>query len=613
VGTISRSSGAEFKYFAQNNINGQGDYPIPCGTEILGTGADTTFVYGGSGTPQGIHLRNFCIRDNTSGSVGIDFTYTQSSTIENVLVQADTAFVMGSGPYGCSCYNQFWNFKVMGISYGLKLLAGSNSNKFYGGLQWASSSSGTGIYIAGADNDFYGPDIEGTHLAADIYGSDNFLGQGYYEANGTPPTLELGATGNTLQGGAGLGAYDLSGNNSNYYFSPDGLNLSSGIGVGERLIFGYNLIDACGSPGNFGNACWNQYSQIADFAQSGVTEIWWGGFLGKIGLFGHSPLISGDLSTYGGENFNGAFSVSALGTPSAPSLGCPSSGTGTTYTYYLVAHDFNGGVTLPSSPATIQCPNAPSATYPVSIIPPEGQITAVTVNSGGTGYAVGNSVGLVKSSDTVAAVATFTVTSISGGGSTGPVTGLAITNGGQGYTSAFPHGSNVATVTLSGSGTGLTVNVTAAPLMDGVNIWDILAGDTSHLLLSGRCGSSAPICQDTGQTRSAYTGPTRDSTGDQSVSGKLTVRGAINNGIATTTNTDNRGKITLSSGTGSYTFTQGPGAAGVWTTAPVCIIQDDTTMANLATSTKTVTTSTLTITGSVGTGDTYSYICWPGN
>jgi hypothetical protein len=149
--------------------------------------------------------------------------------------------------------------------------------------------------------------------------------------------------------------------------------------------------------------------------------------------------------------------------------------------------------------------------------------------------------------------------------------------------------------------------------MDGVNIWDILAGDTSHLLLSGRCGSSAPICQDTGQTRSAYTAPTRDSTGDQSVSGKLTVRGAINNGIATTTNTDNRGKITLSSGTGSYTFTQGPGAAGVWTTAPVCIIQDDTTMANLATSTKTVTTSTLTITGSVGTGDTYSYICWPGN
>jgi hypothetical protein len=93
----------------------------------------------------------------------------------------------------------------------------------------------------------------------------------------------------------------------------------------------------------------------------------------------------------------------------------------------------------------------------------------------------------------------------------------------------------------------------------------------------------------------------------------LMVSGAVSNGIATSTNTDNRGHITLSSGTGSYTFKQGPGASGIWTTAPVCIIQDDTTMANISTSTKTVTTSTLTITGSVGKTDTYSYICWPGN
>jgi hypothetical protein len=94
---------------------------------------------------------------------------------------------------------------------------------------------------------------------------------------------------------------------------------------------------------------------------------------------------------------------------------------------------------------------------------------------------------------------------------------------------------------------------------------------------------------------------------------KLTVDGAISNGVTTASNSDNRGKITLSAGTGSYTFTQGPGVAGIWTTAPICIIQDDTTMANIATSTKTVTTSTLTITGAVGLTDTYSYICWPGN
>ena len=89
--------------------------------------------------------------------------------------------------------------------------------------------------------------------------------------------------------------------------------------------------------------------------------------------------------------------------------------------------------------------------------------------------------------------------------------------------------------------------------------------------------------------------------------------GAISNGVTTATNSDNRGHITLVAGTGTYTFTQGPGTAGIWTTAPVCIIQDDTTLANLATSTKTVTATALTITGSVGTTDTYSYICWPGN
>jgi hypothetical protein len=94
--------------------------------------------------------------------------------------------------------------------------------------------------------------------------------------------------------------------------------------------------------------------------------------------------------------------------------------------------------------------------------------------------------------------------------------------------------------------------------------------------------------------------------------GGITFPGVIINGLPTTTNTDQRGKITLSSGTGSYTFTQGR-ISGAWTTAPICIIQDDTTMANISTSTKAVTTSSLTITGSVGTGDTYSYHCDFGN
>ena len=101
--------------------------------------------------------------------------------------------------------------------------------------------------------------------------------------------------------------------------------------------------------------------------------------------------------------------------------------------------------------------------------------------------------------------------------------------------------------------------------------------------------------------------------GTTAPSSKLTVNGAISNGVTTATASDNRGFITLVAGTGSHTFTQGPGVAGIWTTAPVCIIQDNTVLANIATSTITVTNTSLTITGSVGTTDTYTYICWPGN
>jgi hypothetical protein len=101
--------------------------------------------------------------------------------------------------------------------------------------------------------------------------------------------------------------------------------------------------------------------------------------------------------------------------------------------------------------------------------------------------------------------------------------------------------------------------------------------------------------------------------GTMSPSSKLTVNGAVSNGVTTATASDNRGTITLVAGTGTYTFTQGPGAAGIWTTAPICVINDDTSLANIATSTKTVTATSLTIAGSVGTTDTYSYVCWAGN
>lgn len=85
----------------------------------------------------------------------------------------------------------------------------------------------------------------------------------------------------------------------------------------------------------------------------------------------------------------------------------------------------------------------------------------------------------------------------------------------------------------------------------------------------------------------------------------------ISNNVTTATNTDNRGTITLTAvtGLGSYTFTQGPGTAGIWTTPPVCLFFDATLNTNVIAA--VVTNSSISLTGTAL--DVINYICWPGN
>ena len=83
------------------------------------------------------------------------------------------------------------------------------------------------------------------------------------------------------------------------------------------------------------------------------------------------------------------------------------------------------------------------------------QVTAESIVSGGTTYAVGDVVTLKGGAGSPAV---FTVSSISGGGGTGPVTGLTIANGGS-YQNALS--GTLSTVARSpSSGTGLTITVT---------------------------------------------------------------------------------------------------------------------------------------------------------
>src|SRR6202043_2549566 len=107
-------------------------------------------------------------------------------------------------------------------------------------------------------------------------------------------------------------------------------------------------------------------------------------------------------------------------------------GTGTNYTYYVVCHDWAGGVTLPSSGTTV-----------------------------------------------------------SGGG------------------------------TLSAS----IYNTITPPNQEGCFKWDILSGNTSTSLFVGTVCSTVLPCKDTGQSTNVYSAPARNTTGDESIAGNLTVTG----------------------------------------------------------------------------------------
>jgi hypothetical protein len=247
------------------------------------------------------------------------------------------------------------------------------------------------------------------------------------------------------------------------------------------------------------------------------------GFDASRGFSGHAPAAFGEMTTYGGQVNSGRQTLSALATPTAPTV-TPVGGSGTSYSYALVCHDFNTvnpGVTLPSSFTT--------ASGGANL----GGVSSATIytGGGGTGYAVNDTLRpspnspLTGNNDAV-----FTVASISGGGGTGPIATLSVTTPGTLYRSS-PTYYGAATTTLTGSGHGATVNWIAegnliAPVNeDGCFNWDILKTNTSTSLATAQLISATVPYLDYGQSTSAYSEPSRNSTGDQSVAGQITEGG----------------------------------------------------------------------------------------
>ena len=132
--------------------------------------------------------------------------------------------------------------------------------------------------------------------------------------------------------------------------------------------------------------------------------------------------------------------------------------------------------------------------------------------------------------------------------------------------------------------------VIASVLQTGIHIAD----QASFVQASGT--NAALLIDD--QTPGANTYAIKTGLGAVSLGDQVTVAKGIATGTAS--NTDLAGAMTASTGTASYDFTQ------TYTSAPVCVVQDDTTLASLLT--KTVTTSTLTAT-TTGASDQVSYVC----
>src|SRR5215831_17007791 len=151
------------------------------------------------------------------------------------------------------------------------------------------------------------------------------------------------------------------------------------------------------------------------------------------------------------------------------SIAAPAAGTGSGYAVGDVLSFSSGGGA--SATATVSAVNATGAITAVTFNPATGagagytaaptissvsgpqSVTRVALLSGGSGYAVGNTLSLTGGTTN----AVVTVTAIGGTAATGPITGFTLTSGGAGYTTPPTANTN-----LTGTGTGASFVATLA-------------------------------------------------------------------------------------------------------------------------------------------------------
>lgn len=315
----------------------------------------------------------------------MDMNHTISSVVRNISLWSGTsAPALLTGDSGCDCYNKFYNvgfFSAKG--YGAKLDAGANQNSFFSCAFGTGPTGLAGLYIGGAPEILINPNFEHLPLGIEIagFGSNTVIGA-YFEADAENVKFDAGTVGNVILGG------DLNG----------GVLDNSGNTTNDVSAYG-----SAHAPG------FQQYPTLTGVSMAGLT------------------------------------SLAELPTPAAPTATVVGRKGTTSYgPYYVVCHDRNGGVTLPSSASNVVT-NGPATLSPRNHV----QIH-------------------------------------------------------------WPY---------SGYGAG------------GCWSWDVLKGNTATVLatrIKRPTLDNLLYYDDTGQPTSAYTAPTRNSTGDENVAGNLSVGGLVN-------------------------------------------------------------------------------------
>ncbi len=220
-GTITQTAGSEFIYYDHSRLIGQGRGV----TIIQHQGGGPVITQGVPGGVQYSEVRELSIQgDGTAGSVALNLTQPLDGVFENIDIRdIDTGVVLGpNDPGGCACYNEFRDVSAQGISYGIRMLAGSQSNRVSGGQAWASSGVGlTLMNEARAEK----VDIENSPVAAIVFaGIESTVISPIIETSG-PVILNAGVYGNMLiGGGAATSIEDNSGNDLNSLSNPSQLS-----------------------------------------------------------------------------------------------------------------------------------------------------------------------------------------------------------------------------------------------------------------------------------------------------------------------------------------------------------------------------------------------------